>query len=277
MVKVEEYNLTKKEMPYTITITSGKNGVGKSFYVSNIGYLLSKCGFKVLVIDADFESPNLHHLFGVAPNLRISDVNFDDVNISNLICPLNENLDFIGGGGAANIEDLSKSDVLLAIYEQILINREYDYILIDTASGNSEEVLASCNLADLIGILMTDDTSSLLDAYGLVKVLLDTIDIRYIKLMMNNCIDISDCEEVSEKIDQATDLFLGVKFDYLAKIPYDRLVRKSFLEQSLLCREPDNVQSEARDAILSSLENVLLYSGKDKAPFGVAQSEYNKL
>ena len=46
-------------------ITSGKGGVGKTTIVSHLGYILARCGYKVLLVDMDFGLNNLDVIMGI--------------------------------------------------------------------------------------------------------------------------------------------------------------------------------------------------------------------
>lgn len=50
-----------------ISMTSGKGGVGKTNIVANLGYVLSRLGKKVLILDADLGLGNLDILLGITP------------------------------------------------------------------------------------------------------------------------------------------------------------------------------------------------------------------
>lgn len=47
-----------------ITFYSYKGGVGRSFTLANVGYVLAEWGFSVLIVDWDIEAPGLNHYFG---------------------------------------------------------------------------------------------------------------------------------------------------------------------------------------------------------------------
>ena len=50
--------------PLVISIGSGKGGVGKSFLLSNLGYLLAERGFRVVLIDLDLGGADLQIFLG---------------------------------------------------------------------------------------------------------------------------------------------------------------------------------------------------------------------
>ena len=52
----------------TILVTSAAPREGKTTTVINLGIILAQAGSRVLIVDADFRRPSLHHIFGYLPN-----------------------------------------------------------------------------------------------------------------------------------------------------------------------------------------------------------------
>ena len=93
--------------------------------------------------------------------------------------------------------------------------------------------MQSCFIADTIIVMLTDEPTSMLDAYGLIKILIQSGLEDKIKILVNNVIDEEDAEEVYIKLDLVTQKFLNKRFDSLGFIIYDRIVRNSIMNQEL--------------------------------------------
>src|SRR5207244_4293017 len=52
----------------TIVVTSAAPREGKTTTVINLGIIMAQAGPRVLIVDADFRRPSLHHIFGFLPN-----------------------------------------------------------------------------------------------------------------------------------------------------------------------------------------------------------------
>jgi capsular exopolysaccharide synthesis family protein len=52
----------------TILVTSAAPGEGKTTTLVNLGIIIGQAGPRVLIVDADFRHPTLHHLIGFSPN-----------------------------------------------------------------------------------------------------------------------------------------------------------------------------------------------------------------
>jgi len=240
---------------YIITITSGKGGVGKSILASNLANVLSNKNYKVLIWDANMDFPNQHILFGVEPPVRINDVYENKIKVGQAVYNLKNNLDLLADTPATGNMHEYDSTVILDVYRQLLIESKYDFIIIDTPAIASEEVLQCCNISDLIAIVVNDEPTSLLDAYGLLKIILPYISEEYINLIVNNVIDLEDADEISDKLNMATKKFLNIRLNTLGFIPYNRNVRQSIVKQNLLTdSEP---KSEVSQSILKIMNNIL--------------------
>ena len=52
----------------TILVTSAAPREGKTTTVINLGIIIAQAGPRVVIVDADFRRPSLHHIFGFLPN-----------------------------------------------------------------------------------------------------------------------------------------------------------------------------------------------------------------
>ena len=57
--------ILQKKPGQVVFIQSAESGEGKTTVLANAGLRLSKNGFKVLMVDADFKHPSLHQMFGI--------------------------------------------------------------------------------------------------------------------------------------------------------------------------------------------------------------------
>ncbi len=241
--------------PYKITIASGKGGVGKSFLASNLANILSEESVNTLVFDADSQFPNQHLIFGVEPPIRLSQVYSGNVSISNAIYPINSKLSLLADLPATGLAEYYPENMLIEVFAELLHYTESEIIIFDTPSGAGDQVLQAAEISDLIIIVINDEPTSLLDAYGLIKILRKQGFDEKIKLVVNNVIDFEDADEMSAKLNLATKKFLRRSYQSLGFVPYDRSVRKSIIEQELLTKS-DKFGDVAK-AVKTISENIL--------------------
>jgi flagellar biosynthesis protein FlhG len=246
----EEKNIN----PFKITVTSGKGGVGKSFLVSNLAYIMSKQSIKTLVFDADSQFPNQHLIFGAEPPLRLSQVYSGQIEAEKAIFKINNNLDLLSDLPATGIAEYYSENMIIDVFTQLLHTSNNEVIIFDTPSGAGNQVLQAASISDLIILVINDEPTSLLDAYGLIKILRKNGLDDKIKLIVNNVIDFEDADEMSEKLNLATKKFLRRSYESLGFVPYNRAVRKSIIEQELLAiSDPFGEVSESMKIICDNL------------------------
>lgn len=246
---IEKMKLSVGKSPTVISICSGKGGVGKSVLSANIAYQLSKSGCKVLVWDTNLQFPNQHLLFAVEPPVRLNEVMSSKINVSSAIYQIDKDL-FILAGSPADYDFSENNISIIKVFEDIINNLEFDYIILDTPAGYSDDILQASMISDMILTVVTDEPTSLLDAYGLIKILLNKIDSKKINLLVNNVIDIEDADEISYKLNLAMEKFLKLIMNSIGFVPYDRIVRQSILQQELFIKaEPESEVSKSIDKI----------------------------
>ncbi|MDR0926889.1 MAG: P-loop NTPase [Ignavibacteria bacterium] len=223
-----------------LTICSGKGGVGKSVLSSNIAYQIAAMGSKVLLIDTDLMFPNLHLLFGIDPPLRLDDWLYKRATLDRVIVTINKNLSIIAGSISAEDGELVENFSFVDLYHEILLETDFDCVIVDTNAGVSNSLVEAASISDIVGVVVTDEPTSIVDAYGLTKILLDYCDTEAIKLLLNNVIDEEDAREIKQKLNKAMKHFLNITVDTLGSVPYDSVVRKSIVQQQLLSEMETN-------------------------------------
>ena len=250
-----DFDFTKSNKPFVITVCSGKGGVGKSFLASNISYCISLTNLSTLIWDADNNFPNQHLLLGVEPPVRLQEVLSGKFSIQNAIYPLSDYFCLLAGMPATGVQELYDDSSILLLYNEIIKDSIFDVIVFDSPAGASNNVLQTCELSDIICIVITDEPTSLLDAYALIKILLNKNEPSKIKILVNNVIDSDDADDISLKLNMATEKFLGFKLDVAGFVPYDRIVRQSIVKQELLLK--NNLPNEINKSIRTITDKLL--------------------
>lgn len=245
-------NIYLPKLPYIISIVSGKGGVGKSVIAANFAHQLSKKGMKVLVWDGDFHFPNLHLMYGTEPLIRAKDIYQNISIIEKGLFRINENLHLLSDYPAQSVDEEVDIDILIEIFKYLLIETDYDFIIIDTSAGVSEMMLNFANFSNSIMMVINDEPSTLLDCYALSKILLNFVKHDKIKIVVNNVIDSDDFQDIYGKLSMVTKKFLKLEFEAIGFVPYSRIVRKSILNQQLVCNFED-------DDITFYLDNLVNY------------------
>jgi capsular exopolysaccharide synthesis family protein len=121
----------------TILVTSAAPREGKTTTVVNLGIIMAQAGPKVLIVDADFRRPSLHHLFGFLPNGKktlpgLSNVIVGNSKLSDVLLPSGfARVSLVPAGiMPPNPNELLSSQRMRAVMEEL---SDYaDIVLLDT-------------------------------------------------------------------------------------------------------------------------------------------------
>ncbi len=154
-----------------LPIASGKGGVGKSLFASNISIALAQAGRKVLLADLDLGASNLHLILGtgsvrdgIGTFLSNSETKFEDIIFDTEY----KNLRFISGDGEipgmANLDTGQKTRLIRELFLQ-----EADYLILDLGAGTSFNTV-DFFLSSSLGIIVTAPAlTATLNAYLFLK------------------------------------------------------------------------------------------------------------
>lgn len=148
-----------------ISIGSGKGGVGKSTFTSNLAVTLSKMGYKVGVIDADIYGPSMPMMF----NRRDQRPQATDAQ---KIIPLeNYGVKFISFGSFIHEDEpvVWRGPMLGGVLNQFFFDTEWgelDYLLLDLPPGTGDVQLSMIQNVEVDGaiIISTPQDIALLDS-----------------------------------------------------------------------------------------------------------------
>jgi septum site-determining protein MinD len=159
-------------MAEVITITSGKGGVGKSTTTANLAVGLAQLGKKVVAVDFDIGLRNLDMLLGLENRIvyDINDVMDNNCNLSQALIndKKEKDLFFLPASQTKDKDILEKDKVANLINE---LQKDFDYILIDSPAGIESGFEHSIFLADRALIITNPEVSSVRDADRVIGII----------------------------------------------------------------------------------------------------------
>jgi flagellar biosynthesis protein FlhG len=216
-----------------IAITSGKGGVGKSNVSLNFSIMLSKRGFRVLLLDMDIGMGNIDILLGQSSHATIIDLFYERFSLYELIKNGPENISFIAGGtGLANIFTMDEEKVDFFLTQLQSVSEQYDYLIFDMGAGISEDRLHLLKAVHEIFIVTTPEPTAMTDAYAMMKyVHMQEKNIPFY-VIVNRAQTDQEGRDTLRRLKSVAKQFLNKDIIPLGVLPEDRSVYKAVVRQT---------------------------------------------
>ena len=162
----------ESSMARIITIASGKGGVGRTTISANLAIGLARLGFRTCLFDADMGLADINILFGFYPEYDLKEVVFGQRSLGDILIQHNSGIDIIpGNSGDEKMADLAPEKLEYIIGCLSDMSDTYDFIIVDSASGISRDVVSFCMTSSDIILLLAPEPISFIDSYSFLKVL----------------------------------------------------------------------------------------------------------
>jgi flagellar biosynthesis protein FlhG len=229
----------------TIAVTSGKGGVGKTFISVNLAIELSRAGYRTMLLDADLGLANVHVLMNIRATHTIMDLLRGDVKAEDLLMNGPAGVQILcGSSGISELADVDPGLLQRADRQLEETTAAFEFLVVDTAAGISSRVLHYLQGADDIVVVVTQNTASILDAYGVIKAATKRKVQGRMGLLVNRVANEAEARLVFDNISACATRFLGCSPTYLGCIPEDPCVEKSFRECApLVLAHPDSASA----------------------------------
>lgn len=235
-------------MAQSITVTSGKGGVGKTSIAVNLALVLRRLGHRVTLLDADFGLANSHILLGRKSAHKLKDVLKGDAPIADAVETATHGIKLIAGGSG----ELSMIDLDPASRHQLIRNLdtladETDFLIVDTPAGAADNTLAFVSAADRVLLVVIGEPTSFMDAYTVIKAANLERGVRAFSVLINMARDAEEAKQHFEKFRSITLRFLEVDLTYVGHVPMSAPLRRSVVNREpLLAQLSDANANEAR-------------------------------
>jgi len=211
-----------------ISVTGGKGGVGKTNVSLNLSIALSELGQEVMLLDADLGLANVDVLLGLRPTHNLAHVLDGSVELANIVLEGPGGVRIVpGASGIQRLADLSAAEHAGFIQAFGELGIGLDTLIVDTAAGISDTVVAFTKASQEILVVVCDEPASLTDAYALIKVMHREHKCDRFRIIANQCRDVAEGRELYMKLLRVCDRYLDVSLDFVGSVPYDDWLRKS--------------------------------------------------
>ena len=231
-IALGQYDVQTATMPYRITVTSGKGGVGKSTVALNLAIALSDAGLKILLVDADSNLGNIDVLLGIAPKHRLGHVLHGRVDIEDALVSPFDNLKVLpGSSGESDYPEMTTIVQERFLQDLFSLEEHFDILLFDTSAGLSRETVTYTLEADEAIVVTSIEPTSVMDSYAVIKTITISRPEERLSVLMNAAQVPSQADETMQKLRMAVDHFLKRDVVYLGSIPFDPNMRNAVLAQ----------------------------------------------
>jgi flagellar biosynthesis protein FlhG len=211
-----------------IAVTSGKGGVGKTNVSVNLACQLARRGERVLLMDADLGLANVDIMLGIRPKWNLSHVLDGKCEIDDIVVKGPNGIDILpAASGIKKMADLGPDQHAAIVNALSALKGDYDTMIVDTAAGISDSVVTFAQASHYIMVVVTDDLTSMADAYALIKVMNREAGITRFKVLRNMVDTYDQARDGFERLNEVAQRFLDVRLEYAGFIPRDPLLVKA--------------------------------------------------
>jgi len=242
----------------SLSVMSGKGGVGKTNIILNLGYALHLENMTATLMDCDLGLANLDVLLGISPERNLHDLLQNGVKAEDVLVCIEKGFDMLPA--TSGIPELVEMDEdLQDILFKKLVNLagEYDYLMLDLGAGISNTVLSFATLTQLRIVIVTPEPTSLTDSYAVIKVLATQRDVKDFLVIVNQATSASEAKQTFDRLAAACKNFLGIELRNLGFIHQDRTVVESVRRQTPLMKYAPN--SPAAKDIYALAKKIIRY------------------
>jgi flagellar biosynthesis protein FlhG len=250
---------TDKPMPMAalqcrnmIAIASGKGGVGKTWFAITLCHALAKRGKHILLFDGDIGLANVDIQLGLTPQRDLGAVIEGTSTLPGAVVSYKEGpFDIIAGrSGSGSLALLSTQKLSELRNDLIALARNYDQVIVDLGAGVDRSVRQMAGPASVTYVLVTDEPTSMTDAYAFIKLARAANPEADLRVIVNMATNVNEGQKTYETICKASETFLHYTPPLAGIVRRDPKVRDAIRAQTpLMTRSPQSDAAADVDAI----------------------------
>ncbi len=239
-----------------LAIASGKGGVGKTWLSITLSHALAKQGRRVLLFDGDLGLANLDIQLGLMPKQDLSSVIAGRLTLNQAIVDYDDGgFQVIAGrSGSGSLANIAASRLQMIGEDLTLLASAFDHVLIDLGAGVERTVRQLAHNAATCIVVLTDEPTSLTDAYAFIKVThAERPEVQF-RIVTNIINSTREGERTYATLLKACQGFLKISPPLLGTVRRDPRVKEAIRSQMpLLTRYPNTEAAEDVSKIAQQL------------------------
>lgn len=228
----------------SLSILSGKGGVGKTSIAVNLSIMLASKGMRVVLIDADMGLANADLLMNLKPRYTLAHVLSGTRTLSE-VCIKGPGGVFLipGASGLSRLADITDSERQRLIVELRKLDASTDMTIVDCGAGISSNVLNFALATDRIMVVTTPEPTAITDAYATIKALQAAGCRKGLGLFVNRASGRSQAQATHQRLVGVAKRFLNFS---VAEFGY--MLQDSAVEQAVRAQYPFVLRSPGSNA-----------------------------
>lgn len=218
--------------PQVVAVTGGKGGIGKTTIAANMAVSMARNGRQVMLLDADMGLSNVDVQLNLLPPYTLAHVMRGERSLADIVMPGPAGLKVIPGASGNRLLSklsLSENHGLINAFSELTM--PLDALVIDTAAGIHDSVLAFCGAAQQVLIVLCDEPASITDAYATIKVLNRENRVARFLVVVNKANSERHGRDVFDRLNRVTNRFLDVQLEMLSVVPQCEHLGRSIRQQ----------------------------------------------
>ncbi len=218
--------------PWSVAVTSGKGGVGKTSLAVNLALALAQIGERTCLVDGDLGLANVDVLLNLHPRHTLREVVTDGLSLDAAVVRGPLGLEVIpaasGVEALANLDGAQRASLVARLQGR---TGPADLTILDTGAGLSRTVVALALAADEIFLVTTPEPTAITDAYAMLKVLTRRRAALPVRLLVNLVEHAAQAREIHGHIERIAERFLKRPVPLAGWIPRDACLERAVREQ----------------------------------------------